>query len=70
MIEFFQNFWVWLVITIVCLAACTWFPIKIKNDLLRQQINWFLLIPISIVIVAYVYPVGIEFFRQIAVDIF
>ena len=67
MSEFFGRPLVWLAATLVLLAACTYLPLKIKNDVLRNFVMRWVLVPVSIVIIAYVYPVGIEIFRRFAV---
>ena len=56
----------WLLITILLLAACTYLPLKIKNDYLRNFVMRWVLVPVSIVIIVYVYPMGIEVFRKLA----
>jgi len=53
-------------ITILLLAACTYLPLRIKNDALRSFVMRWVLVPVSIVIIIYVYPVGIEVFRKLA----
>ena len=59
---------VWLLITLLLLAVCTYLPIKIKNDYLRNFVMRWILVPVSIVIIVYVYPVGIEVFRRLALQ--
>ncbi len=54
--------------TALLLAACTFLPIKIKNDDLRNFVMKWVLVPVSLVIIVYVYPVGIEIFKQIAIN--
>lgn len=61
-----MNPWLWLLMTLFLLALCTFLPIKIKDDVLRQRVNWFILIPVSIVLMFYAYPVGIEVFKKLA----
>ena len=63
---FFSHPWVWFFITILLLWACTDLPIRIKNDTLRNFVMRWVLVPVSIVILVYVYPVGIEVFRKLA----
>ena len=58
----------WLFITLLLLAACTFFPIKIKNDALRSAVMRWVLVPVSLVIIFYTYPVGIEVFRRLALS--
>ncbi len=57
---------VWLFITMLLLAACTFLPLRIKNDVLRNFVMRWVLVPVSIVIIIYTYPVGIEVFRSLA----
>ena len=64
--EFFDHPLVWLAITLLLLAACTWLPIRIKNDALRSFVMRWVLVPVSLAIVLYVYPVGIEVFKRLA----
>lgn len=65
---FFHHPITWLGITLLMLAACTYLPLWIKNDFLRNWVMRWILVPVSIVIIAYVYPVGIEIFRKIALS--
>ena len=48
------------------LWACTYLPLMIKNDALRNFVMRWVLVPVSIVIIVYVYPVGIEIFKKLA----
>ena len=66
-IEFFDNPWIWLAVTLLTLGLCTFLPIRIKNDELRRAAMWFILIPASLAIIMYVYPYGLEVFRRLAV---
>ena len=63
---FFENAWVWLLAAVFLLALCTYLPLRIKNDVLRNWVMRWVLVPVSIVIIVYVYPVGIEVFRRLA----
>ena len=56
----------WLIVTLLLLAACTYLPIKIKNDALRNAVMRWVLMPVSIVLIFYSYPVGIEVFKHLA----
>ena len=56
----------WLGITLLLLAACTFLPLKIRNDALRSFVMRWVLVPISILIMVYAYPVGIEVFKSLA----
>ena len=67
MAAFFSNPLVWLVTSLILLAACTFLPLRIKNDDVRFFVMRWVLVPVSIVIIAYTYPVGIEIFKQLAV---
>ena len=58
----------WFIVTALILAACPFLPIKIKNDDLRNFVMKWVLVPVSLVIIVYVYPVGIEIFKQIAIN--
>ena len=58
----------WLLVTAALLAACTYLPIKIKNDNLRNLVMKWVLVPVSLIIIIYVDPVGIEIFKQIAIN--
>ena len=59
---------VWLLISLALLAACIYLPIRIQNDNLRNFVMKWILVPVSLVIIVYVYPVGIEIFKKIAVN--
>ena len=65
---FFDHPVVWLLVTLLMLGACTYLPLRIKNNVLRNFVMRWVLVPVSIVIIAYVYPVGIEIFKQLAVN--
>ena len=58
---------VWLMISVILLAACAYLPLCIKEDRLRNFVMRWVLVPVSLAIVVYVYPVGIEIFRRLAV---
>ena len=64
--SFFAHPVVWLVVTLLLLAACTYLPLKIKNDDLRNFVMRWVLVPVSLVIILYTYPIGIEVFRKLA----
>ncbi len=57
---------VWFFITLLLLAACTYLPLRIKNDRLRNFVMRWVLVPVSLVIILYAYPVGIEVFKKLA----
>jgi hypothetical protein len=58
--------WIWLLITVFCLALCTVLPIWVKSDSVRRWIYWIILIPVSLVLMVYAYPAGIEVFKNLA----
>ncbi len=64
--RFFDHPIIWFLITILLLCACAYLPLRIKNDALRSFVMRWVLVPVSIVIIIYVYPVGIEVFRRMA----
>ena len=64
---FFNQLTVWMVVTAVLLALCTFLPIRIMDDRLRTLVMRWVLVPVSIIIITYVYPVGIEIFRRLGV---
>lgn len=66
--NFFNSTAVWLLITLLLLGACTYLPLRIKNDRLRNWVMRWVLVPVSLAIVLYVYPVGIEVFRRLALS--
>ncbi len=55
--------------TLILLAACTFLPLRIKNDDVRFFVMRWVLVPVSIVIIVYSYPFGIEVFRRLAVTL-
>ena len=59
---------VWLCVSVILLAACTYLPIRIKNDALRSFVMRWVLVPVSIGIIAYAYPAGIQVFSQLALQ--
>ncbi len=63
-----RNLVLWLGISALLLGACTYLPLRIKNDSLRNFVMRWVLVPVSIVIIAYVYPQGIEVFRKLALQ--
>ncbi len=64
---FFDQPIVWLLVSLLLLGACTYLPRRIKNDSFRNFVMRWVLVPVSLVIIAYVYPVGIEVFRRLAI---
>ena len=65
---FFDQPMVWFIVSILLLWACTYLPLRIKNDQLRSFVMRWVLVPVSIVIIVYVYPVGIEVFKRLALN--
>ena len=63
---FFDHPIVWLLTAILLLGICTYLPLRVKDDRLRSFLMRWVLVPVSIVIIIYVYPVGIEVFRRLA----
>lgn len=66
--NFFYLPVVWFLVTLLLLWACTFLPIRIKDDHLRSLVMRWILVPVSIVIILYVYPVGIEVFKKLALS--
>ena len=64
--DFFYHPVVWFVVSALLLGACTYLPLRIKHDGIRNWVMRWVLVPVSIVIIVYVYPVGIEVFRRLA----
>lgn len=65
---FFNGAVVWCVVSILLLAACTFLPLRIRDDGVRNFVMRWVLVPVSIVIIIYVYPVGIEIFQKLALN--
>ncbi len=64
--SFFGHPLTWLFVTLVLLGACTFLPLRIKNDYLRNWVMRWVLVPVSILLMVYAYPVGIDVFRRLA----
>ncbi|OGW72293.1 MAG: hypothetical protein A2Y02_00125 [Omnitrophica bacterium GWA2_52_12] len=58
---------VWITVTLAGFGLCTYLPPRIQDPVLRRRVNLYLLVPISLVLILYVYPVGIEFCRRLGV---
>ena len=58
---------VWIMVTLVSFSLCAWLPARLSNPVLRRWVMYGVLIPVSIIVILYVYPVGIEFCRRLAV---
>ena len=65
---FFINPMVWFLVSVFLLWLCTYLPLWIKNDWLRSLVMRWVLVPVSIVIIVYSYPVGIEVFKRLALQ--
>ena len=63
-----NSFWIWLLVSAACLFLCTFLPIWVKNDAVRRWIYWIILIPVSLVLMIYAYPAGIEVFKNLALS--
>ena len=61
---FAVNDVIWLLVAVISLLLCTYLPIKIKNDRRRRLAYWVILVPVSLVLISYVYPAGIDFFSR------
>lgn len=66
--SFFEHPIVWFFVSCLLLAACTYLPLRIKSDRLRSLVMRWILVPVSVVIIVYVYPVGIEIFKKLALN--
>lgn len=64
--SFFEYPIVWFLISLLLLGACTFLPLRIQNNDLRNFVMRWVLIPVSLVIILYSYPVGIEICRRLA----
>ncbi len=65
--EIWFNPWIWLTVTLGGFGLCTFLPIGIKDDRTRNFVNRVVLIPVSLVLIIYAYPVGLELFRRLAI---
>jgi len=59
---------VWFVVAMACFLLSTYLPIKIKDPVLRKRVNRYFLVPVCLIIMFYVYPIGIEFFKRLALN--
>ncbi len=66
--EILSNPWVLALIAALALTLSTILPIRVKNPQTRLLINWLILIPTCFIIILYVYPAGIEFFKKLALS--
>ena len=60
---------VWFFVSALLLGICAYLPLWIKHDGLRNLLMRWVLVPVSLVIITYVYPVGIEVFRRLAINL-
>lgn len=63
--SFFYHPLVWLCVSAILIGACTYLPLWIKDDALRSFVMRWVLVPVSLVIILYMYPVGIQIFRTL-----
>ena len=66
--EFLYNKWTWLAVTIGGFALCAILPGGIRDERLLKRITQWFLVPVSIVLICYAYPVGLEMFRRLALQ--
>ena len=62
--EIFKNSWVWAIITVLAFWLCTYLPVWIKDDKIRRRVYLLVLVPVSLVLIFYSYPVGLEVFGR------
>ena len=62
----FHNNWVWLIISLVGFALCAFLPVWIKDDRLLRKVSVYFLMPVSLFLIIYAYPIGLEVFRKLA----
>lgn len=55
---------VWLVLSVLAFGACALVPVWVRDDELLKRLSWWLLVPVSLAIIACLYPAGIEIFRR------
>lgn len=58
------NSWVWIFVTVTSFGLCAFLPVLIKDDRLRRKVTLLLLIPVSLILILYAYPVGLKVFSQ------
>ncbi len=59
--------WLWIAVTLMSFGFCAWLPPRLSNPVLRRWVTYCVLVPLSLLMILYVYPVGIEFCRRLAV---
>lgn len=64
--EFFFNPWIWLAVSLAGFGLCTFLPVWIRNETWRRRIYLVVLVPVSLILMFYVYPAGLEIFRRLA----
>ena len=62
--NFWHESWVWMVLTVLAFGLCTYLPIRVRNEKSRRKIYWMVLVPVSLFIIFYAYPVGMEVFSR------
>ncbi|MBI3307380.1 MAG: hypothetical protein HYZ84_06230 [Candidatus Omnitrophica bacterium] len=65
--DIWVNPWVWTGVALLGFGLCTLLPIAIKDQHIRTLVNRLVLIPVSLILIFYVYPAGLEIFRRWAV---
>lgn len=63
-----KDLMLWLLASGALIGACMVLPLWIKNDALRNFVMRWVLVPVSIVIIVYVYPAGIHLFSRMALQ--
>lgn len=64
--DFWTNPWIWGAVALLGFGLCTLLPIGIKDNRLRTLAGRLILVPVSLILIFYVYPVGLEIFRRLA----
>jgi len=66
--DFFLNPWVWGTVAVFGFGLCALLPLWVKDEKLRPKIYWFILVPVCLILILYVYTVGLEVFRRWAIS--
>ncbi len=66
--EFWYHPIFWVLICLIGFGLCAFLPVLIKDDRVLKKVNWFVLIPVSLVLMIYAYPAGLEVFRRLALS--
>ena len=64
MSDFWSQSWVWILVCVVGFGLCAFLPGRFEDERMRKIVSWFVLIPISLILILYAYPVGIEVFKR------